>query len=221
MKKLLALVAILSFVGVASAATLTWEKADGIVTQTVSSTTLEYEKYHIFFNADAAEGFNAIDLRVLGDQNIGVLMPGGAPRLYAMSGTDPNTWETVPVVTHGLSGVDVGEITLYALGKSAVAGPNPGSLAFRYVSDLWLAFAVPADSTVIQPPVFTTFAPQFATIYLLPGTSAEVTLMGAAGMDEGGGLSGAQTIGSFVIPEPATLGLLAMGAIGLLRRKLA
>jgi archaellin len=234
MKKLLALLAVLGMVNVASAAyTISWVKADGtfLKTGTAATAGTTYEKYYIYYSADGASTDpNALDLKITSTTGVGNIgmSAGGLDsdnnRIYNFYYA-PITNGDGDVV--GYNRDLIGRSCLAVSGLNfkigtTVANPDPGTSTYFNASSYNIAFAQKNNFTKIDMDG----GNLLATIYLVAGTEADVLIKGASGYVEGGSVNADTTLigGTFrltSVPEPMTLSVLALGALGLIRRKLA
>lgn len=217
MKKLLALLAVLGMVNVASATVTLTPVASGTVN--VGGTT--YQKIVLNFAVSAEETLapNAWDIKLTGlngQKNIGLDV------LYWDFDYDTNTgdpidgtygpkFECYKTATLGSTALGVYSSNVYlGTSKFDYAGLADGTTG-TFNTNMWnVAFAYAGGRRTLAP---------IATVYLLDNTQANVHFEFGYGGNNGAKLATAdQVIG---VPEPATMGLLAVGALGLIRRKLA
>jgi len=240
MKKLLALLAVLGMVSVASATSTTFSvvkggTALGIIGSETSYQEATFDVYYLCADVSGnltGDQFNALDLYVVSDGNVVALTGGMETNTYVdppvtqrsfalQASTTPGSFGKVILqTTPGQSGLDLRSNATPTVGSIFSGSPDPGEYVFAYVDNIRMAFA----SKSAFSSAFNTAGDygavvdnQLATIYLKAGTTGTATLTGSAG-----GLNGpAIEVGTVALPEPATLSVLAIGALGLIRRKLA
>lgn len=199
MKKLLALLAVLGMVNVASA-TVTVSKIDnGIVGG--------YQKFTFVFSSDSAvDKINAWDLKAtsVDEDCVGInvtRIASGLPKFQYGFDYD----------TNGNTVAGVYSDDTFNLGTNAITFTNtPATAGYTFAKTWQIAWGVPSPIGSYSP---------VAVLYLKPNTQANFRVeVGSGGLGGAKTLAFDQVVG---VPEPATMGLLAIGAMGLLRRKLA
>jgi hypothetical protein len=228
MKKLLALLAVLGMVNAASAA-VTWDYQVNPDSDGWLKSVEGYDSYVFNIYVSDADVVRAFDLIVdtngvpgirqseyVADARTGEM---GVNFSLNTSGSGPFAGTTLGLNANALSQMATGKLVQNAVGT--VDG---------FADSSYIRYAVGIPDGTLYPNGWTSALnndqinyPQQAgmytigIVYLKQGVTADVYYAAAAGTS-GEGLFFEK---SFTIPEPATLGLLAMGVVGLLRRKLA
>jgi hypothetical protein len=246
MKKLLALLAVLGLSSIASAALNSTPSVTKTTTE-VTNSFGTFEKYMVKLTSDGTNKFSGLDLLVDGTSvlaNIAGWTPvyGTTPHTYSWDGTPA---EGEPATTYydvvgatplpsvkSSSGADA--VTgLYTSGlwtgkigaqEATFVGATAPTYTFvaddsipevRYDANGGSTTGLATHFRVASAITTDTLSNVVGYVYILKGTSAVVSIQGTNG-------AGVKTDWyTQTIPEPATMSLLAMGLVGLLRRKLA
>lgn len=215
MKKLLALLAVLGLATVVSA-TPVMNVVDG---GTVSVGGVAYHKFSLNYLLDTTTEAapNAWDVKVSSaTKNIGIDvgfwdfdydLDTGNP----IDGTYAPRFEAYKSAPVGSTALGVTSSGVYLGTQQANFAGLDTDVTGQFNTDFWnVAFAYAGGRRSLTP---------VATVYLLDNTQATVSFKIGYGGNGGEKFDvGSQVIG---VPEPATMGLLAIGALGLIRRKLA